>query len=54
MELREALSQLEGWSQSVVNKISTADENQAMQSLITNLKKLNPSRKLCKAPAQIA
>ena len=40
MELREAVSQVEGWPQSVVNKIPTAVENQALQSLITNLKKI--------------
>ena len=37
--LREAVSQIATWPQSVVEKIPTATENQALQSLVSNLKK---------------
>ena len=38
-QLREAVSQVAAWPQSVVEKIPTATENQALQSLVSNLKK---------------
>ncbi len=38
-QLREAVSQVAVWPPSVVEKIPTATENQALQSLVSNLKK---------------